>query len=210
VIASTQVTLENDFGAHGAKRADYKAFRAKHRSISDAVAACDRPDWLILLAFEGSSDPKQVIALGSDAASLGYETSYLRKWLPLPFPLEVVDAFSNHTRLAGRTDKTSRAVYLGLVGATLIMFLVDALWARQLGTLRYQTDTGVMLLALVALMPLINIAFALVVRRQAAALDDERALDIVIAEIEKGMTKNPYRVPVNTDLIRRHVTKLIG
>jgi hypothetical protein len=209
MITSGRVTLENDFGAHGARRAEYAAFRAKHRSLSDAIAACERPDWLILLAFEAAPHSKEVIALGSDAASLSGDTSYLRKWAPLPFPLEVVDAYSNNTRLAGQSDKRTRAINVGLLGAVLIMFLVDSWWGCHLGALRYQTDAGVMLLALVPLIPLINAVFAVVVKRRAAALANERALEIVLAEIEKGMMQRPERVSVNTDLVRRRVMQLV-
>jgi hypothetical protein len=207
-ILSVSVTLEEDYAAHTARRSEYAAFRASHASLVDAIKACPRPDWQILLAYEAAPNRKEVLALGCDAASLSGGTSFMRRWMPRPFPLEVVDAYSNHTRLAGRSDQRKRAVNLGLLGGALVMAVADR-WTRQLGKARYEIDLAVMLLALVALIPLIQIVFRFVVRRRAAALDDGRALEIVLAQIESGMLENPYRVSTNAELIGRHAIKLV-
>ena len=47
----------------------YAAFRATHPSALDALAACDRPEWLVQLAWE-VADNKTAVRIGLGAAQL--------------------------------------------------------------------------------------------------------------------------------------------
>lgn len=48
----------------------YSTFRAAHPQLGDALAQCERVDWLIRLAWDGGLDKRAVIREGADGLGL--------------------------------------------------------------------------------------------------------------------------------------------
>jgi hypothetical protein len=177
---------------------DFTTFRAAHPSALDAIDACDRPEWLVRLAWE-VADHKTAVRIGLGAAELS-STASDTLWLfkPNPDRLETVAAWvGDDGDDIAHSGAFSRAVVLAAVPAVALAFVVVTVVVRDAWTIRYVVSLLGAILALEAAFAfLIRRALAAIVRDRAAKLDDRAALDIVLDEIAKGTAAKPQRVPI--------------
>ena len=178
---------------------DFSKFRAAHPSLEQAIDRCERPDWLIRLAYEAMPDHKVAIRFGINAAALlhGDREEWLlgspRNFL-FPRRLEAVDLWASATDGDYLRDVNNlRAFALAALPATLLTVLVHEVSQprRWVDGLLYGACFVVML---VLTLPIQRV-LAWVVARQVAQIDDESALQMVLDEIVKGMAKNPAKIP---------------
>lgn len=190
---------------------DYPMFRAAHATVQEAIAHCPRPDWLVRLAVEALPSRKKVLQLASDAASVlraSNRDRMLKLITPYPRRLEVIDAYSANKPL--RDHASTRAWMLALVPASILTYIGDNyIWGSLFGAFHYQVATIIMFAFVVVISRLVKGMLALVVRMRAARLDDDKALRIVIEEIDRGMTLAPVHVPGATDAFKRRLQAIL-
>ena len=192
------------------KRDDFTTFRATHPSVQAAVDACDRPDWLILLAWE-ALDHKAALRVGADTARILLGRSdALRLFTPVPDRLEPIELYAANVDSDARTFQNLRAIATAAPIGGVLAFLLDRFVTSSVwGDSRY-TMLSVTIVALTAVFALVNkVVLAAIVRRRAAALDDQAALKIVLDEIGKGAARNPAKIPLVMRSIGGLVTKLL-
>jgi len=170
---------------------DFASFRAAHPTASAAIAACDRLDWLVLLARE-VADEKSAMRIGLLAARLAQRRTYGKRWMwnPFPEPLESVDAWiADDDDKLMRTQALGRGLTLASLPAAAIAYVIitqvtDGPWTMS--------RLGVWFLAMLGIQ--VVLAFAIrallhrVVRARAARLDEAGARAIVMDEIHRAPT----------------------
>jgi hypothetical protein len=190
---------------------DFATFRAAYPSVSAALDACTRPDWLVLLAWE-AFDHKTAVDLGVSVARLLAKRSsdILWLWKPNPGRLEAVDAWTDKVPFYARSYNFGRAVALAGIPAVglvwiLARFVLGGLWT-EFRALQY---IALMLALEVVFAWLVHVALARIVRRRAAQLDDRAALAIVLDEIRQGSADNPKGIPIVMKFVSGRVHRLL-
>ena len=177
---------------------DFTTFRAAHPLPLDAIAACDRPDWLVQLAWE-VADPKTAIRIGLGAAEL-LSTASDTLWLFKPNP----NRFETIATWAGDDDCDIRSSSAFARAFVLASFPAVALAYAIVTVCLPGGWTGLRSLSLIFWICVLEVVFTWVVRRslaaivqrRAAQLHDLAALGIVLDEVRKGTTANPQFVPI--------------
>jgi hypothetical protein len=190
---------------------DLATFRASQPSLSAAIAACTRPDWLIQLAFD-AIDHKVAIRIGSGAARmLTNRSDTLWLFNPNPNPLETVDAWAaSEGDLPDYLRSNSiRAITLATIPAGGLGYLCQRIVAHGAWTAASVVTYLALILALeVVLALLFRVALAGIVRRRAARLDDHAALAIVLDELREGAAASPRLVPIVMKVFGGNVRRL--
>jgi hypothetical protein len=182
---------------------DFATFRAAHPSLLDAIAACDRPEWLVELAWE-ATDHETAVSIGLGAAQLSSAASdTLALFKPNPDRLETVAAWTGD---ASETDAFARSVVLASVPAVVLGYAVVALimpgaWLAYVGAI-LALELGFAMV--------LRRWLAAIVRRRAAQLDDRAALAIVLDEIRKGTAATPQRVPIVLQSTRNRLRRVLA
>ncbi len=173
---------------------DYTTFRAAHPSVLDAIAACERPEWLVQLAWE-VADHKTAVSIGLGAAKLSSNASDAAWFFnPNPNRLETVAAWTGDDGEIERSGALGRAIVLGAFPAVALAYGLVGAVVPDAWTAKYVLSLVGAILALeVVLALVVRRSLAAIVRRRAARLDDRAALDIVLDEIRKG---EPRLVPI--------------
>ncbi len=177
---------------------DFATFRATHPSALDALAACDRPEWLVQLAWE-VADHKTAVRIGLGAAQL-LSTASDRQWLFMPNPnrLESVAAWAGDDGdEIARSSGVARAFVLAAVPAVALAYVISAVLAPGgwNGARALWLVVAILVLEMV-LTVVVRRSLAAIVHRRAAQLDDRAAMDIVLDEVRKGTAANPQLVPI--------------
>lgn len=176
-------------------------------------ANCEQPDELIQLAWNAGLDRKVVIREGLDAAGLllaGERNQIVTLFWPAPRPLEAVERWSENPNqdpaISEKLRPFASAVIPGcVVGAVATHFFVAP---------RMSVDSGLTALVWIILgsIALIGVVFkvmiAAMLRRQAARLDEEAALGIVLEQLRLGMIVNSALVPRACVWIRRGLARI--
>jgi hypothetical protein len=176
---------------------EFTTFRAAHPSVLDAISACNRPDWLVQLAWE-VADHETAVRIGLGAAQL-LSTASDTLWLfnPNPNRLETIAAWGGDDD--GEIERSSafgRAVVLaGFPAAALAYILVTMLVPEEWASKYVLSLVGSIFVLEVVFTVVVRWVLAAIVRRRAARLDDRAALGIVLDEVRKG-TANPQLVPI--------------
>jgi hypothetical protein len=191
---------------------DFTTFRAAHASVLDAIGACDRPDWLVLLAQE-VAEPRTAVRIGLGAAQLlssASDTLWLFK--PNPDRLETLAAWAGDDdgELA-RSSAFARAVVLASLPATVLAYVLVTVVAPGAWTGRRELAMIAALAALEVIFTMVlRRALAAVVRRRAARLDERAALGLVLDEIRRGATASPRRVPIAVHATGRRLRRCLA
>jgi Flp pilus assembly protein TadB len=177
---------------------DFTTFRAAHPSALDAIAACDRPDWLVQLAWE-VADHKNAVRIGLGAAQLSSRASDTL-WLfnPNPNRLETVAAWAGDDGDAvERSSAVARALSLAGVPAVALSYGIATVFVpgSWYGIRALWFVVSILVLEMVFTVA-VRRSLAAIVRRRAAQLDERAALDIVLDEVRKGTAANPQLVPI--------------
>ncbi len=187
---------------------DFATFRAAHPALPDAMARCERPDWLLRLAWEAGFDKRALIREGADAANLLLASELqhnLELFWPVPRPLEAVDRWSENSTpsndiTTGLRHQASAVVPGALIGGLLSHFVVAP---RMSG---YSAEL-LMVLSVVAAFAVVAVLFKILIaaalRRQIARLDEESAFAIVLDQLRVGMARKPTLIPRATLRITR-------
>ena len=177
---------------------DFSSFRAAHSSVLEAIDACDRPDWLVQLAWE-AADPKEAVRIGLGAARLSSRASDTL-WLfnPNPDRLETIAAWAeDDDDEIARSSAFARSFILASFPAVaLAYFLVSAL-VTEAWTAKYVLSLVGSIVALeIVFTSLVRRTLNAIVRRRAARLDGSSALAIVLDEVRKGIAAEPRFAPI--------------
>ena len=176
------------------------------------LAKSDQPDELIQLAWNAGLDKKTVIREGSDAARFllaGERNEIVTLFWPVPRPLEAVDRWSNNSRDATGTSEAVRPFASAVVPGCALGFLVT----RLLVAPRMPQSEGlaallvIILASIVALGVIFKLLIGAALRRQVAQLDDEKARDIVLDQLRRGMVVSPAVVPIAVKGLRRGLAR---
>ncbi len=177
---------------------DFPTFRATHSSLLDALAACDKPEWLVQLAWE-MADHKTAVRIGLGAAQL-LSTASDTRWLFVPNPdrLETVAAWvgDNGDEIERSSDLARAAVLASFPAIALAAVIVKILVPNTWDGMKALSLVGSIFVLEVMFTVIVRWSLAAIVRRRAAQLDDRAALDIVLDEIRKGTAANPQLVPI--------------
>ena len=171
-------------------------------------AASEQPDELIQLAWNAGLDKKVVIREGTDAAVLllaGERNELATLFWPVPRPLEAVNRWSENSRPVTGTSEALRPFASAVVPGCVLGAVVTKVSGSGLDALVWIIVASIVVLGLV-LKVLIDAA----VRRQAARLDDEAALAIVLDELRIGAIRNAALVPRACVWIRRGLARITG
>lgn len=194
---------------------DFVRFRAAHPALRDAIEKCERPDWLIRVAWEGGLDRRAVIREGADAARLllasEWQSTVTLFW-PVPRPLEAVDRWCDNETTASRIAPSERpwasAVIPGAVLGSLISTFVIA--RRTSGGAARLTIVVVTLLSIVVLGAIFKVLIDAPLRRRVARLDEESAYRIVLDQLGNGMAARPGLVPHTTKRTAKYLLDSVG
>lgn len=177
--------------------------------MADAdLAKSEQPDELIQLAWASGMDRKAVIREGTDAAMLllaGERNELATLFWPVPRPLEAVARWSENQRDVTGISEKLRPFASAVVPACIVGYLVT----RFLVAPRMSEDHGLTALVWTIIASFVVLGFALqlfvgaALRRQVAALDEDRAFAIVLEQLRLGMTVNPALVPRAATWIQR-------
>ena len=97
----------------------------RHIGRYAAIDECERPDWLILLAWE-ALDHKAALRVGADAARILLGRSdALRLFTPAPDRLEPVELWADNVDSDARTFQNLRAIAAAAPMGGLVAFLLD-------------------------------------------------------------------------------------
>lgn len=190
-------------------------FRAAHPSVVEAIANCERPDWIIRLAFDAARNRRAVITHASGAARLLTRTKLrgpTELFIPWPGALEAVNAWAANTT-GSRSFDTLRAYGVAALPATVAAVLVDWLVVapqRGPGLTRVGAFNVVLVLSVFVFAQIAQRGLALVVRRRVSRLDEETAMSIVVEMVADGMVRNPARVPGVVATLRRKFGELLA
>src|SRR5689334_11858458 len=101
---------------------DFASFRAAHPTVSDAIAACDRLDWLVRLAVEAISDRKYRLLVAVRAARLlTRKPLSIRLLQPWPSPLEALEIYIDYPSSEDKPlFQRGRAAMLSLIPASIL------------------------------------------------------------------------------------------
>jgi len=177
---------------------DFTAFRAAHPSVLQAIAGCDRPDWLVLLAWE-AVDSKTAVSIGLGAAQLlSTASDTLALFKPNPDRLETVAAWTgDDDGDSERAATFARSLVLAsFPAATLALVVVAAFMPGKWNGTHGLIQVGLMFVFELVFSVLVRRSIAAIVRRRAAQLDERAALDIVLDEVQKGAAAKPRFVPI--------------
>lgn len=168
----------------------------------------EQPDELIQLAWHAGFDRKAVIREGSDAAHLLFvnvESDLRTLFWPVPRRLEAVDRWSENARPVTGVSESLRpfasAVIPGCVLGSLITWFLVAPRVSEDHALTAMTWIIVASTAVLGIV--LKVWIGATLRRQAARLDEEAALKIVLDELRAGMIACPEVVPRAVTRIRR-------
>ncbi len=176
--------------------------------VPDAdLTKTEQPDELIQLAWNAGLDKKAVIREGTDAAMLllssaSAATCSLLLWC---HNTEAVARWSENPRPVAGTLEKLRPWASAVIPSCVIGYLVTRLFIAP----RMSEDGGLTALvwtivaSFVAVGIVLQVLLAASLRRQAARLDDEAALAIVLEQLRLGMTVNAALVPRAVTWIRR-------
>lgn len=177
--------------------------------VPDAdLTKTEQPDELIQLAWNAGLDKKTVIREGTDAAMLllaGERNDLATLFWPVPRPLEAVARWSENPRPVAGTLEKLRPWASAVIPGCVIGYLVTRLFIAP----RMSEGGGLTALvwtiaaSFVAVGVVLQVWLAAALRRQAARLDDEAALAIVLEQLRLGMTVNAALVPRAVTWIRR-------
>lgn len=189
-------------------RNELAALRAKHQSVAEAITACERPDVALQLAFAETDNRKAVIRYASNLVS-ALEGERVIAGLVTPYPSvrEVVDIYADNADNAARVGAHARALFVGTCLAVVIGYLMNRyVWMGMYG------NRSIYRWMLVPLVPaftvIVRILIAWVVRRKAAALDDESAFEMIHHRVTRLADKHPEKMPNVMRYLRRNLVSL--
>jgi hypothetical protein len=200
VIALEQVTVD---------RADeFAAFRATHATVSDAIAACNRLDWLVQLAVEAISDRKYRLLVAVRAARLLTRRPLsIRVLQPWPSPLEALEIYIDYpTNEDKPLFQWGRAAMLSLVPASILGLVVNNLvWQSKNQVVVWLVSLVMVVVFAAPFALLFHALFARAMRSQLANLDDDAVVKKSLALIKRAATKRPQDVKYVMDVVRRSI-----
>lgn len=169
-------------------------------------AACDRPDELILLAWDAGYDRRAVIREGVDAAGLMLaDRDELRTlFWPSPGPLEAVGLWSGDdgdAPAAVGLRPFASAVIPGCAMGTAVDFVVAR--PRMTEDANLSALVWIIVASVGALGFVFRLLIAAALRRRVGRLDEDSALALVLAQVRRGMAANPAFVPRACEWLRR-------
>lgn len=183
-------------------------------TVKAELENADRPDVAIRLAFEHASDRKAVIRQAVDAARYirGSRTG-IALLTPTPTPYEALDLWSGNADSVSKSLSNSRAIIVAtIIGVPLTYALdrfVTGAWFAKLG-LRYSMLLALLFVVTFALAAIIRASIASAVRRDAARLDEQAALQRVLDLIADGTKKRPARAVKVMKYLRLNLPDLVG
>jgi hypothetical protein len=166
-------------------------------NVKAELENAERPDVAIRLAFEHSTDRKAVIRQAASAARyIRGSRIGIALVSPWPTPYEAVDLWSGNADSVSRALSYSRSLMIAtIIGAPLTYSLdrfVMGTWFARLG-LRYSLQLALLFIVVIVLASIIRAAIAASVRRTAARLDEQSALEGVLELIADGAKRSPKR-----------------
>ncbi len=181
-------------------------------NVNEALSRCEKLDELIQIAWDAGLDRKAVIREGSFIAQMfaggGELDSVVTLFWPVPRPLEVVDRWSEASRL-GHEEKLrpfASAVVPGTVFGGLVSHYVVA---PDLSKLVGQLVLTAIVVASIALLGLVlQRVIGLVLARRAATLDEDTALILVLVRLRGGVLRKPRLVPFMLPRLRKALQRV--
>jgi hypothetical protein len=192
---------------------NFATFRAAHPSLSSAVEACTRPDWLVRLAAEAIPDRSVRLRLAVYAARLLIrDKGPVRLLRPWPGPLEALEMYTEYPSFEDKSFfNWCRAIMLALFPAGLLNLFVNQLvWQPENPVLMWLVTLMIVLVLTIPFAFLFRTLLAHAVRRQVATLDDTSALDRSLVLIERGAAKHPGEVRYVMDIVRTEIAQSAG
>lgn len=191
---------------------DYAMWRATFSSVSAAIDACERVDWLVLIGYE-MLKPKAAIEIARKAAAYSHDTEWgelLWQFNPLPNRIETVEEWLGDRRDLDGSKKV-RTLVFAMIPGSLIAALIITLVMPGVWTLTKELVYSVLIIACsTACFPLVRRALASVIRRRAARLDEHGALQLALGVIRKASARKPKRVPGTVKLIARELREQLA
>jgi hypothetical protein len=164
-------------------------------------ATCEQPDELIQLAWNAGVDKKTVIREGADAARLllaGERNELVTLFWPVPRRLEAVSWWSEAPRPVAGIPAGLRPFASAVVPGCIVGALVATLMGSGKTAM-----VGVIVATIVVIGVVLKVLIDASLKRQAARLDDEAALAIVLDALRTGMRRNAALIPRACVWIRR-------
>jgi hypothetical protein len=168
-------------------------------------AKCDQPDELIELAWNAGLDKKAIIREGSDAARLllaGERNEIVTLFWPVPRPLEAVDRWSENTY--SQVSEGLRPFASAVVpGCALGYFITSFFFAPRMSEGSLTAMVWIIVASIVVLGILFKLLIGAALRRRVGRLDEQSALDVVLAQLRRGKLVCPKVVPLAVKNMRR-------
>ncbi len=193
----------------------FEAFRAAHRGLLEAVETCERPDWLVRLAWDAGLERRALIEEGLECAIRLHATDWngnVALFWPVPRPLEAVEVWCGRRSVLTQMSEGSRPHASAIVPGCVIGAVISTVFVspRLTGLPGELAICAVCVAAVGALGLLFKVLIDATLRRQVARLDEERAFAIVLEQIRVGMKTSPLRVPRVTEVLARQLAKLVA
>lgn len=174
----------------------------------------ERLDELIHRTWDAGGDRKMVLRSGISAARLLLsETSDLvTLFWPVPRPLEFLDRWLGTTRPAGGAMAAGRPIGSALVPGCALGAVVTHLVVRpHVGDDHELTVMPWIILASIAVLAgVFKLLIEATFRRRLARLDDETALAILLAQVQRGVRMAPRLVPEACEWFRNGLARAKG
>jgi hypothetical protein len=172
------------------------------------LPACEQPDELLLLAWNAGFDRKLVIRETADAAMFLFadvHSDTRTLFWPVPRPLEAVDRWTGRARPITGTGEMLRPLASAVLPGCALGALITWLFVVPHVSEDYALTAMAWIIS--ATTAVLGAVFKILIertlRRQAAQLDENSALQIALDQLRAGMIASPRRLPRAVVRIRR-------